>query len=347
MSLPAKYIEIKAKHALGRGASAPVTVHLELLVGCNMKCKTCDQWRRYSDNPDYKKTELTTDEWIKLADELGAMGVNAVGITGGEPLLHPGLFEIIKSLKRNKIITHVNTNGTLNSDENVRRLVESGVDSVTVSIDHLGEEHDKTRGVPGTYSRAVEMVKKLKAAGIKRVGIGALLMGQETAQIENLAKLAEELGVEISFGGFDLGLLKQDVAEKKTAYQKFAENIDTVLKLRKTHKSIIVLPDYLQYMRRQLEKEETIKWCYAGFGVCIVRSNGDVQPCYQFPSAGNLHNKSFKEIWNSAEMRELRKRIKGGCKGCFANCTIEPSIILNDPFAAFNFYRFKLSKIKK
>lgn len=345
MSLPRKYLGIKTNRALGRVPKAPAIVHLELLVGCNLRCKSCDQWQIYSKDPGYRETELSTEEWIMLADELGALGVEAVGITGGEPLLHKGVFDVIRALKRNGITTHINTNGTLNSDDIVRQLVESGVDSVTVSIDTYGEEHDKMRGAERTFDKAVEMVKKLKAAGPKRVGMGVLLMGQDSSHLEKLVGLAEELGVEISFGGFDLGLLKWSVTEKKELYQRFSANIDKVMELRKKHKNIIMLPDYLQYMKTQLRKDEIIKWCYASFGVCIIKSNGDVQPCYQYPSAGNLHDKSFREIWNSEDMDKLRKIIKGGCKGCFANCTIEPSIVFNSPKAAFNFYRYKWSRI--
>jgi len=197
MSLPLKYLEIKTKKLFGKAPKSPAIVNLELLVGCNLKCQNCDQWQIYSRHPDYEKSELKTEDWIRIANELGSLGVPAVGITGGEPLIHKGLFEIIRELKKNKIIVHLNTNGTLNSDENIKKLIESGIDSVTVSIDHYGIEHDKIRGLPNTFNKAIEMIKKLKNVGINRVGICVLLMGQDVSHIEKLVALANELNIDI------------------------------------------------------------------------------------------------------------------------------------------------------
>ena len=345
MSLLLKYLEIKFNLLLGKIPKSPAIVNIELLVGCNLRCKNCDQWRIYSKNKNYKQSELKTEEWKRLVGELGYLKIPAVGITGGEPLLHPGIFDIIKELKKNNIIVHLNTNGTLNSDENIKNIVESGVDSVTVSIDNYGKEHDKLRGVPVTFNKSIEMVKKLKKAGINRIGICTLLMGQNISHIERLSELAKELDIEISFSGFDIGLLKYNINDKKKIYQNFNENIDKILSLREKNKQIIVLPEYLEYMKKQIKYENTIKWCRAGYVTCLIRSNGDVVPCYQLPSIGNIKQKSFKEIWNSDQMKETRNRIKRGCKGCFSNCGIEPSIIFNNPRAAFNFYKIKLSRI--
>ena len=140
-------------------------------------------------------------------------------------------------------------------------------------------------------------------------------------------------------------MLKYGIDERKKIYQMFNENINKVLELRKTNKHIIALPEYLEYMQKQSKNEEIIKWCCAGSVTCLIKSNGDVIPCYQFPAVGNVKEKSFKEIWNSKEMNESRNKIKMGCKGCFANCGIEPSILFTNNMAAFNFYRLKLLRI--
>lgn len=338
-----KYLNIKFARALGIAPKAPVSVHIEVTKRCNARCKMCDIWKQ-GRNPKIAKQELTTKQLQSLAEQLGKLKVKAIGITGGEPMLRQDIAEIIKAFKNNGMIVHLNTNGTI--PNTAERLKHSGVDSVTVSIDFYGKEHDKNRGLKHAFEKAVQTLKDLKKAGIKRIGIGTVIMNQNPNHFEKLTKLADELGVFISFAGFDLGLINQQKEQRKKHFQKFVEGVDKINQLRKKYSNISVLPAYLDYMKKQSKNLKPINWCYAGFATCIVKANGDVAPCYQLSAVGNLKNNSFKEIWNSEKMSMARKRIKNKCGICFANCIIEPSIVLNNPFAALQFYMLKWRKVK-
>ncbi len=329
-----KYLNIKLARMINKAPKSPAIVHIEITDKCDLKCKMCDIWKRRS-------KELSTKQWINLAKELGDIGVTAVGITGGEPLLRNDIAEIIKALKSQNMIVHLNTNGTI--PNTAERLKNSGIDSVTVSIDFFGEKHDKNRGMKDCFKKAVQTLRDLKKAGIKRVGIGTLIMGQDTKHLEKLTKLAFDLNIFISFAGFDLGLTNKQKESRKKNFRRFIEGVNKIKELRKKYKNIMVLPAYLNYMKRQSIDQKRIDWCYAGFATCIIRANGDVQPCYSLNSAGNIKKETFKSIWNSDKMRKLTKRCS---KICFANCIIEPSLIFSNPLAAVQFYALKWRRVK-
>jgi Fe-coproporphyrin III synthase len=341
-----KLIDTKMSRFLNKTPLGPSVVHLEVTKRCNLKCQMCDIWKDYIKNPSLAKEELTLKHYIQLAKELKRMKVAAVGITGGEPSLKVNIIEIVKAFKRRDIAIHMNTNGTTIS-RIIPKLAEAKIDSVTVSIDSFGQTHNETRGVPNTFEKAIKTLKELKQSGIKRVGIGTLIMGQDPEHLRKLTLLAKDLGVYISFAGFDVGLIKDNVQERKKEFRNVIKGIKMINKLRKIHPHIIVLPSYLKYMVKQTKNPKKIKWCYAGFSTCIIESNGNVKPCYQYPVIGNIKDRGFKKVWHSYKMQSIRKRIKSGCVGCFANCTIEPSIVFSSTIAAFEFYKLKWSKIKK
>ena len=333
-----KYLDIKLARTLNKTPKGPALIHIEITKECNFRCKMCDIW--WQDH----KGELEISEFRKLADEFEEMGVKAVALTGGEPTLVKNIEEIIRMFKRKGMIVHTNTNGS--DPRTAERLKDTGIDSVTVSIDFYGEEHDKNRGIKDCFKRAVQTLKELKEAGIKRVGIGTLIMGQNTGHLEKLTQLAKELGIFISFAGFDLGLIHIQHEQRKKNFQKFVEGVRKVRELRKKYDNIIVIPEYLDYMESQSVSPKIVDWCYAGYATCIIRAKGDVQACYTHKSAGNLRNNTFTEIWNSKEMNDVRTNYVRKCSGCFANCTIEPSLVFSNLNAALQFYMLKWSKVK-
>lgn len=340
-----KFINTKFARFLCIAPKAPSVVHIEITKKCNLRCKTCDLWKYYIKNPNLVKSELTTKDLVSLAGQLARIGVAVVAITGGEPSLRKDLVEIVQAFKKYGMVVHITTNGSI-SLEQIQELAKAGIDSISVSIDYFGKKHDESRGVHGTFDRAIRTLRNLKQAGIKKICMGVLLMGQNSHHLEKLAKLAKELDIFISFTGFDLGVLKENKNMKRKRYQNFIGGIDTVNKLRKRYDNIIVLPAYLDYMKKQILNPKKINWCYAGFATCIIEANGNVRPCYQLPPVGNLKENRFIEIWRSSKMQRMRKTIKRGCNTiCFAHCTIEPSIVFNNPIAALQFYKSKWSRI--
>jgi MoaA/NifB/PqqE/SkfB family radical SAM enzyme len=96
---------------------------------CNLKCGMCNFWKQEPGS------ELETGEFFKIIDDLAGLGTKAISFSGGEPLLRKDIFGLIKYGKRRGLIVHLATNGTLVDEENARKLRDSEIDAISVSLD--------------------------------------------------------------------------------------------------------------------------------------------------------------------------------------------------------------------
>ncbi|MDD3234229.1 MAG: radical SAM protein, partial [Candidatus Omnitrophica bacterium] len=114
----------------------PDTIQIMLTSRCNLRCNMCGVWKS-----GYKREdEICTADAKSLIDQAVEMGVTTVYFTGGEALLRDDIFELIEYAARDGIITTFNTNGTLITEAVAERIANSGLTSLTFSIDSPREE---------------------------------------------------------------------------------------------------------------------------------------------------------------------------------------------------------------
>jgi MoaA/NifB/PqqE/SkfB family radical SAM enzyme len=140
--------------------------YIDVNVGlaCNLRCSHC-----FAENLKIKGgTELSNDEWKLVIDQCADLGAIAIGFTGGEPLVYPRLFDLIRLADPGRILIVVCTNGTLMTPEIARRLKAAGVDIVQMSVDS-GEaaEHDAFRGKAGAFAKTMTAFREAREAGLK------------------------------------------------------------------------------------------------------------------------------------------------------------------------------------
>src|SRR5271157_2794593 len=108
----------------------PVMAHIIPIRRCNLSCKYCNEYDDFS-----KPIPLQTIQ--RRIDQLAHLGTNIVTLSGGEPLLHPELDEIIAHMRRHPIIAGLITNGYLLTAERIQRLNRAGLDHLQISIDNV------------------------------------------------------------------------------------------------------------------------------------------------------------------------------------------------------------------
>jgi uncharacterized Fe-S cluster-containing radical SAM superfamily protein len=156
----------------GRAPSAqavperPVGAKLELTYHCNLRCSFC-----YTDSPRRtlaRTAEMDDSEWLEIVDQTLDLGVIEVVLTGGEPLLRPELtLAAAERVAEAGAMVTLNTNGWFVDERIADRLAAAGV-RVHVSLDGASAElHDASRGVPGSYRRAIEAIDMLLARGAR------------------------------------------------------------------------------------------------------------------------------------------------------------------------------------
>src|SRR6202021_3228353 len=97
---------------------------------CTVSCANCNEYDRVS-------PPVPLDEMLRRIDPLGRLGTAMIGISGGEPLTHPQLDDIIVRMRRTGAIAGMITNGYLLTPERIERLNRAGLDHMQISIDNV------------------------------------------------------------------------------------------------------------------------------------------------------------------------------------------------------------------
>jgi MoaA/NifB/PqqE/SkfB family radical SAM enzyme len=111
----------------------PVLAHIIPVRRCNLACTYCNEF------DDFSKP-VAADEMFRRIDKLGELGTSVVTISGGEPLLHPELDDVISRIRRNGMIAGLITNGYLLVAERIQRLNRAGLEWLQISIDNVNPD---------------------------------------------------------------------------------------------------------------------------------------------------------------------------------------------------------------
>jgi radical SAM protein with 4Fe4S-binding SPASM domain len=302
----------------------------EVTAACNLNCIHC---HAASGKPD--PHELSTDEGKKLIDQIAEVdGFRTLVYTGGEPLVRPDIFDLLKHSKAVGFANIIATNGTLIDEEMAWKLKEHGVVCNAISIDAADPDiHNYVRKSPKAFDLAIRAIEATRKAGI-------LLQINTTAMEYNMENLSELIDF-VDRQDASIMLMYQLVAvgrgekiEKATLKKSANENLSRLIaRKQKTSRTIIEPVAGPQYWPYLLEKrgvkngfltrlaERVFHGCAAGRGFLYVKANGDIWPCpFVEVNAGNVREKNFKEIYeDSPVFKSLRNRehtLKGLCGDC-------------------------------
>src|SRR6266567_2033816 len=169
----------------------PLLAHLIPIRRCNLACKYCNEY------DDFSKP-VPTDLMFQRVDKLGALGTSVVTISGGEPLLHPELDEIISRIRKNRIVAGLITNGYLLMPERIERLNRAGLEWLQISIDNVNPD-DVSKKSLKVLDKKLEMLAEYAEfhVNINSVVGGGVHNPQDALTI---GKRAPELGFSSTIG---------------------------------------------------------------------------------------------------------------------------------------------------
>jgi SynChlorMet cassette radical SAM/SPASM protein ScmF len=168
-------------------------LYVYLTEGCNLWCRHC--WiMPAGQGAGAAGRCLNAATLTSLVDQALPLGLAAVKLTGGEPLLHPELPEILRMLRERNLKCVLETNGTLMTPALAAAIAAGPAPQVTVSLDGAqAATHDWLRRTPGCFARALAGIEALAAAGVRPQLIMTVLRAN-AGQVEALVRLAERLG---------------------------------------------------------------------------------------------------------------------------------------------------------
>jgi MoaA/NifB/PqqE/SkfB family radical SAM enzyme len=281
----------------------------KLTLNCNLKCKMCPFWKRPSEN-------LSTQKEKEILKKIYNSGVFAIGFEGGEPLLREDLPEILAYSCSLPLHTNLVTNGTLlrsRIDEIASHI--NGI--VFVSLDGLQKTHDAIRGVNGCFKEAVSGITAAKS--MVSITINMTLQADNIHEVEDMVKLARDLGVRITFSlaneyaNIEASAPQADET-KKAAHQLIA--------LKKKGYPIMNSSNYFKV----LAKEKS--WRCKPWAVMNIGTDGKlVLPCYvhnQYMTSASVFDNTIKATTSHFDWSGTQNCVK-----CNLQCYVEPSLVLS------------------
>lgn len=171
-----------------------VLIHRINLV-CNCRCRACDWWKL---GVEKREGELSLATLTELFREAGRLGMTDYNIYGGEPLLREDFPAVLAAAKNAGLSTSTTTNALL-LEERAHEIAPH-LECCAVSIDAIGEEHDKLRGIPGAFDRAVRGIEALKRTGRPvRLRFWTQIHRGNRHALAGVVELAREVGAEVEF----------------------------------------------------------------------------------------------------------------------------------------------------
>jgi len=171
----------RPRRALTECPERPIGAKLELTYACNLRCGFC-----YTDSPRrtlQRTPELSDDEWQRVVGETLDLGIVEAVVTGGEPFLRRELtLEVVETLAAAGVGITLNTNGWFVDEEIATRLGALRGVTAHVSVDGARAGlHDSSRGVPGSWRRAIEGIDRLLGAGVGVCAVHVVTPGNADA----------------------------------------------------------------------------------------------------------------------------------------------------------------------
>jgi len=194
----------------------PVLAHLIPIRRCNLSCTYCNEFDNYSD-------PVPTDVLLKRVDRLAELGTSAITLSGGEPLLHPQLEDVIARARRHRILAGLISNGYLMTRERIKRLNEAGLEFLQISIDNVRPD-DVSKKSLKVLDKKLQWLAELAEfeVNINSV-VGSGIKNPEDALV--IGKRARQLGFSSTIGiihdGF--GTLKPLKGIEREVYLKMKE----------------------------------------------------------------------------------------------------------------------------
>lgn len=307
---------------------APKNVIWDVTYACNLSCSHC-----LTDSGRKSSRELDTKEAFRLIDVLATAKILYLSLTGGEPFVRSDILELLAYLADTGMRVDIATNGFHVSSKIIKALRHLPVFQIQVSIDGIGEQHDRFRGREGVFKNACKALRRFKDEGLS-TSINMTATAQNIDRLGEVIDLAVELGCDafkaIPFipagrgkqNKSQLGLDRQGslkltriLTEKS---REFAGRIN--ISTESTFLFLLDPPAVTNVADGRMI-------CSAGYDQLSVGADGTAYPCpflHDYP-LGNLLTDSIARIWHeSTILNDLRMLEKSAMNGPCRTCKYAP-----------------------
>jgi MoaA/NifB/PqqE/SkfB family radical SAM enzyme len=278
--------------------SIPLNATIELTLSCNLSCAHCYNFDRTDSRQNRRPGRpLEFEEICSSIDQLREMGTLFLGLSGGEPMMHPRFFDLVEYAIESGLAVQVLTNGTFLSYGSASRLKSAGgVYGVSVSIyGGSAETHDAFTGVAGSWQKAWDGVRCAKREGLS-VLLKFILTRHNVHEVEMMVAQADDVDCPRVLDPTITG--RHDGSTSSVDVRIPTEDLESLYRGP--------LGAWVGDAGACQSADEFACNCARGnLGITLF---GGVQPCISVPlELGNIRSQSLVEIWNSPKANEIRK----------------------------------------
>ncbi|HEY7679691.1 MAG TPA: radical SAM protein [Terriglobia bacterium] len=282
-----------------------VQAHIIPIRRCNLACSYCNEYDDYS-----KPVPLA--EMLRRIDKLGSFGATLITISGGEPLLHPELEQIIARIRKHGGLAGLITNGYLLTRERIESLNRAGLDHLQISIDNAQPDDVSMKSLKVLDKKLQLLAEHAEFAVVINSVLGSGVKNPEDAL--TVARRARELGLSSS-----IGVIHDGSGQLRPLSAREHEIFDAVRALRKRrffHVDYFQVNHFLlNHFQRNIADGKSNHWkCRAGARYLYVCEDGLVHYCSQQRGYPAIPLLDYTE-------EDLRREYLTQ-KGCAPLCTI-------------------------
>ena len=296
---------------------------LEVTRKCNLACLYCGS----SCTGKAPGSEMAVAEWKELVQQVaGQFDARKimVAVTGGEPLIKEGIFDLFEELKKQGFRYGMVSNAKVLDAAAARALLKAGMGSISLSMDALPEVNDKLRG-RGISKKVEEAIGHLREAGFKgKLEIISTITRPAIAHLDDMRRYVASLRVPLWRVAPVMPIGR---AAEHPELIPTAEDIRYMLEWIKQARpdGMVPSPEFSEEGFVGYRFEGGVRpylcQCRAGITVGGIRFDGRIGACPELSDAfdqGDIHNDDFKAVWDE-RYEVFRNRSwarKGPCKGC-------------------------------
>lgn len=282
-----------------RATGRPKLVNLEVTKLCNAGCDFCDYWET--------KHEVRLSDYTPIIKKINPL---IVTITGGEPMLRKDLPEIVRQVNRcsSYIYNAMITKGDLLTIDKATELFDLGLNQISISLDFLSEDHDKSRAIPGLWAHLSKLIPELGKMSGANISLNTIIMSDNLDQVLDFAHQAMEWGVQVSYSSYSVMKTNNTDHFVTDKIEKVKETVDQLLEFKKKHKGVIGTTNY--YLSKIPEYFATggVADCQAGLNMVTVTPSGHIKRCSEMPVIAH-GTEFYNGIFNKTQ-----------CTSCWYSC---------------------------
>jgi SynChlorMet cassette radical SAM/SPASM protein ScmF len=325
-------------------------IYFYLTEGCNLRCRHCWIAPKYQ-SAGNSYPALDVNLFKSIIEQAKPLGLTGVKLTGGEPLLHPDVKEILEHIQTEDLRLVVETNGVLCTLELAKKMAACKDPFVSVSLDGAeAKTHEWVRGVKGCFDQAIDGLRNLASAGL-RPQVIMTIMRHNKEQMEPMVRVAENMGA----ASVKFNILQPTVRGERMHLAGEALDIEELVDLGKWVENTLSAATYLNLYYDHPMAFRPLGKMFAqngdGCGTCGILSilgvlaNGSYALCGIGETVsdlvfGHAGIEILEHIWtNTPLLKEIREKLPHRLKGICGDCLMKERCL--GSCLAQNYYRSK------